>query len=91
MSTRAEIETCQKLVRNQAGEISSNINPEAFYFYFPLFYFVGTLIITITRSSSPWTERGEERSSWSQPWDKRVFPLSEDDLKILEVSKDINI
>merc|ERR1712029_226658 len=36
-----------------------------------------------SRSTSPWTEV-EERACWSQPWEKRTFPLSEDEIRDLE-------
>ena len=35
------------------------------------------------RSTSPWTEV-EER--YCQPWEQRTFPLTEDELKDMEVS-----
>ena len=45
------------------------------------------------RSSSPWTERPESLTpSWSQPWslpwEKRCFPLSDEQVKDLEVTVD---
>ena len=38
----------------------------------------------LTRSTSPWTEI-EDRVE-TLPWEKRSFPLSEEELKDLEVS-----
>ena len=42
------------------------------------------VMIMITRSTSPWTEI-EDRVE-TLPWEKRNFPLSEEELKDLEVN-----
>ena len=41
-------------------------------------------MIILTRSTSPWTEI-EDRVE-TLPWEKRNFPLSEEELKDLEVN-----
>ena len=41
-------------------------------------------MIMLTRSTSPWTEI-EDRVE-TLPWEKRSFPLSEEELKDLEVN-----
>ena len=41
-------------------------------------------MIMLTRSTSPWTEI-EDRVE-TLPWEKRNFPLSEEELKDLEVN-----
>ena len=35
------------------------------------------------RASSPWTE--VEERAWSQPWEMRTFPLTDEEVKELEV------
>ena len=48
-----------------------------------IFVTLSIMYLNYFRASSPWTE--VEERAWSQPWEMRTFPLTDEEVKELEV------